>query len=199
MDLSAFYVDITKDRMYTLGARSAARRSGQTAMFLIVDGLARLLAPVLAFTMDEVWRNLPGERAESVHLTRFPSELDEWTDDHLLDRWTQLGSVRDAVNAALEEKRQQKLITSNLSARVGLSASGALAQLLGEYRSELPTLLGVSQVDLDQGFTATAEETVQVRVERADGVKCDRCWRFVPLVTAEGICERCAEALAESR
>ena len=197
VDLSAFYVDITKDRMYTLGARSEARRSGQTAMFLIVDGLARLLAPVLVFTMDEVWRSLPGERAPSVHLTRFPSEFEDWVDERLLDRWAQLGGVRNTVNAALEEKRQQKLITSNLSARVGLSASGALAQLLGEYRDDLPTLLGVSQVDLDQGFTANADEAVQVRVERADGVRCDRCWRFVPSVSADGICERCVEALAE--
>jgi isoleucyl-tRNA synthetase len=197
VDLSAFYVDITKDRMYTLGAKSEARRSGQTAMYLIVEGLARLLAPILPFTMDEVWRNLPGERDASVHLTRFPSGYDEWDDERLLDRWAQLGPVRDAVNAALEEKRQQKVITSNLSARVGIAAAGALAQLLAEYRNDLPTLFGVSQVDLDHAFTATAEETVQVRVERAEGVKCERCWRFVPSVNNEGICDRCVEALAE--
>jgi isoleucyl-tRNA synthetase len=197
VDLSAFYVDITKDRMYTLGAKSEARRSGQTAMFQVVDGLARLLAPILPFTMDEVWRNLPGERAQSVHLTLFPSELSGWEDDNLLDRWAQLGSVRDAVNAALEEKRQQKVITSNLSARVGLSASGPLAELLGEYRRELPTLFGVSQVDIDATSSAGTEQSVQVRVERAEGVKCERCWRFVPAVNADGICDRCVEALAE--
>ena len=197
VDLSAFYVDITKDRMYTFGAKSEARRSGQTAMFLIADGLARLLAPILPFTMDEMWRSLPGEREPSVHLTRFPTELAEWEDERLLDRWAQLGPVRNAVNAALEEKRQQKVITSNLSARVGIAAAGALAQLLGEYRDELPALFGVSQVDLDQGFTATAEETVQVRVDRAEGVKCDRCWRFVASVNPEGICDRCVDALAE--
>jgi isoleucyl-tRNA synthetase len=199
VDLSAFYVDITKDRMYTFGARSVARRSGQTAMFHIVDGLARLLAPILPFTMDEVWRNLPGKREESVHLTVFPSALDDWQDERLLDRWTQLGAVRDGVNAALEEKRQQKVITSNLSARVSVAASGALGQLLGEYRNELPTLFGVSQVTLDPAFTAESEEAegVRVSVERADGVKCERCWRFVPVVNGDGICERCVEALAE--
>jgi isoleucyl-tRNA synthetase len=199
VDLSAFYVDITKDRMYTLGVRSDARRSGQTAMFAIADGLARLLAPILPFTTDEVWRNLPGQRLASVHLETFPAGLDEWRDERLLDRWTQLGAVRNAVNIALEEKRQQKVITSNLSARVSLGASGALAELLGEYRSELPTIFGVSQADLDEAFTAGTDETagVQVTVERADGVKCERCWRFVPAVTAEGICDRCVEALAE--
>jgi isoleucyl-tRNA synthetase len=132
-----------------------------------------------------------------VHLTLFPSGTADWADDRMLDRWAQLGSVRNTVNAALEEKRQQKVITSSLSARVGLAASGALAQLLGEYRNDLPTLFGVSQVELDQAFTATSEQTVQVRVEKADGVKCERCWRFVPTVTAEGICDRCVEALAE--
>jgi isoleucyl-tRNA synthetase len=109
VDMSAFYVDVTKDRMYTLGAKSEARRSGQTAMFHIVDGLARLLAPILSFTMDEVWRSLPGRREPSVHLALFPGELEEWQDAALLDRWAQLSAVRDI---ALEEKRQQKAITS---------------------------------------------------------------------------------------
>jgi isoleucyl-tRNA synthetase len=198
VDLSAFYVDVTKDRMYTFGARSAARRSGQTAMYLIVDGLARLLAPVLTFTMDEVWRNLPGKRAASVHLDRFPSGLEAWMDTALLDRWSQLRPVRDTVNAALEEKRQQKAITSNLSARVSIAASGALRQLLEDYRDDLPALFGVSQVVLDPAFTAAAEESVEVRVERAEGVRCERCWRFVASVNAEGICDRCVNALEET-
>jgi isoleucyl-tRNA synthetase len=199
VDLSAFYVDITKDRMYTLGMKSEARRSGQTAMFLMVDGLARLLAPILPFTMDEVWRTLPGEREASVHLAVFPSDLSRWHDDARLDRWAQLTTVRSAVNAALEEKRQQKVITSSLSARVGVAATGALAQLLADARDELPTVFGVSQVDVDEAYTEAAEHSadVRVRVERAEGVKCERCWRFVPAVSAEGICERCVEALAE--
>ena len=199
VDLSAFYVDITKDRMYTFGARSEARRSGQTAMYLIVDGLARLLAPILPFTMDEVWRSLPGSREVSVHLALFPSDLSRWHDEGRLDRWAQLSMVRNAVNVALEEKRQQKVITSSLSARVGVAATGALAQLLADTRDELPTLFGVSQVDLDEAYTEAAEQSsgVRVRVERAEGVKCERCWRFVPTVTAEGICDRCVEALAE--
>jgi isoleucyl-tRNA synthetase len=199
VDLSAFYVDITKDRMYTFGTRSEARRSGQTAMFLIVDGLARLLAPILPFTMDEVWRSLPGEREASVHLAVFSSDLARWQDDGLVDRWAQLGLVRNAVNVALEEKRQQKVITSSLSARVGVAATGALGKLLAEARDELPTVFGVSQVVLEEAYTVAAEQSsgVQVRVDRADGVKCERCWRFVGTVTTEGICERCVEALAE--
>jgi isoleucyl-tRNA synthetase len=201
VDLSAFYVDITKDRMYTLGAKSAARRSGQTAMFQIVDGPARLLAPILPFTMDEVWRTLPGAREASVHLSVFPSNLAGWVDEALLDRWTQLGAVRNAVNVALEEKRQQKVITSSLSARVGIAASGALAHLLANYRDELPAILGVSQVEIDEGFSEEGEQAdgVRVRVERAEGVKCERCWRYVPAITTDGICDRCVEALADTQ
>jgi isoleucyl-tRNA synthetase len=203
VDLSAFYIDITKDRMYTLGANSAARRSGQTAMFYIVDGLARLLAPILPFTMDEVWRNLPRTREPSVHLSVFPDNFEEWADEGLLDRWAQLSAVRAPVNVALEEKRQQKVITGSLSARVSLSASGALAQLLADYGDELPTIFGVSQVQLDPGLSEEGDSTrgVLVNVERADGVKCDRCWRFVPSVADsgefQGLCDRCVDALAE--
>jgi isoleucyl-tRNA synthetase len=202
-DLSAFYVDVTKDRMYTFGAKSEARRSGQTAMYLVADGLARLLAPVLPFTMDEVWTTLPGAREASVHLETFPRDAGEWHDEALLDRWAQLSAARDPVNAALEEKRQQKVITSSLSARVSLSASGALARLLSEYEDQLPTIFGVSHVDLDGSVTAGSDEIegVRVTVERADGVKCERCWRYVATVSDapafQGLCERCVDALAE--
>ncbi len=203
VDMSAFYVDVTKDRMYTLGAKSEARRSGQTAMFHIVDGLSRLLAPILPFTMDEVWRSLPGPREASVHLALFPMELEAWTDEGLLDRWAQLSAVRAPVNVALEEKRQQKAITSSLSARVSLAAAGPLAQLLNDYRDELPTIFGVSHVDLDVLPTADggSPDGVQVTVARADGVKCERCWRFVATVSDsgafKGLCDRCIDALDE--
>ena len=197
VDLSAFYVDVTKDRMYTFGAKSEARRSGQTAMFIIVDGLARLLAPVLSVTMDELWRLLPGEREESVHMALFPRDLDMWTDAPLLDRWSALAAVRDQVNLQLEEKRKDKTIAANLSARVTIGADGDTARLLGEYRDFLPTLFGVSEVELN----VAAGLQTHLRVERARGTKCERCWRYVPEVSAEpertGLCPRCVEALAE--
>ncbi len=202
VDLSAFYVDITKDRMYTFGATSEARRSGQTTMFHIVDGLARLLAPVLPVTMDELWRNLPGTREESVHLSLFPRDLEQWQDADLVDRWTRLGAVRNQVNAALEEKRQQKTITASLSAKVMLVASPELSPLLEQYRDELATIFGVSRVEVTaRALGADADVSVEVIVEKADGVKCQRCWRYVDKVSGdtpfEGICERCVEALAE--
>jgi len=193
VDLSAFYVDVTKDRMYTLGAKSEARRSGQTAMFTIVDGLARLLAPVLSVTMDELWRLLPGQREESVHMALFPGDLDQWKDAALLERWSALSAVRDQVNLQLEEKRKDKTIAANLSARVVIAAEGETATLLSEYRDFLATLFGVSEVELKAGSSVT--------VERATGTKCERCWRYVPSVSSEpdrtGLCQRCVDALAE--
>ncbi len=200
VDLSAFYVDVTKDRMYTFGAKSEARRSGQTAMFIIVDGLARLLAPVLSVTMDELWRMLPGEREESVHMALFPRDLDQWKDAALLERWAALASVRDQVNLQLEEKRKDKTIAANLSARVAIDADGETAKLLNDYRDFLPTLFGVSEVELKPA-SPQARKPSAVAVDRATGTKCERCWRYVPEVSAEpdrtGLCPRCVEALAE--
>jgi isoleucyl-tRNA synthetase len=197
VDLSAFYVDVTKDRMYTLGAKSDARRSGQTAMYTIVDGLARLLAPILSVTMDELWRLLPGEREESVHMALFPRELDQWKDDALLERWSTLAAVRDQVNLQLEEKRKDKTITGNLSARVVLTPDSETLPLLEQYREFLPTLFGVSEVEL-KGASAQA---LKPAVEKAEGIKCDRCWRYVTSVSDQGdragLCSRCVEALAE--
>ncbi|MBI2828710.1 MAG: isoleucine--tRNA ligase [Acidobacteria bacterium] len=210
VDLSAFYVDITKDRMYTLGAKSEARRSGQTAMFFIVDGLARLLAPILPFTTDEVWRNIPGQREPSVHLAVFPSDVVAWENDALLHQWDQLRSVRDRVNVELENARQAKTISSNLSARVDLEFDDNGFAFFRQYQDFLPTLFGVSDVGVgpirvSAGFAGDGGSMVSpssnIRVRKVDGVRCDRCWRYVRSVRTEpdwaGICDRCVEALAE--
>jgi isoleucyl-tRNA synthetase len=199
VDLSAFYVDVTKDRLYTYGARSQGRRSGQTAMYLMADGLARLMAPLVPFTADELWRFMPGPRAPSVHLEQFP-RVDHLVNRELLERWARLLAVRDDVNAALEEQRKQKVIANSLTAKVRITAQGAVATLLEQYRRHLPMLFIVSDVALDIG-PQEAPDAVRVTVERASGVKCERCWRYVDAVTTEpdraGICDRCVDALAE--
>jgi len=199
VDLSAFYIDVTKDRMYTFGAKSTGRRSGQTAMYLIADGIARLMAPVLPFTADELWRFMPGQRSESVHLDVFP-DVHHLLNPQLQERWSRLMAVRDTVNAALEAQRKNKIIANSLTAKVRLAAQGAIGVLLEEYRAQLPSLFIVSDVALDVG-PADAADDVRVAVERAPGVKCERCWRYVPSVTTEpdraGICDRCVDALAE--
>ena len=199
VDLSAFYVDVTKDRMYTLAARSRERRSTQTAMYLLCDGLARLLAPILPVTADQLWQHMPGLRSASIHLEEFP-KVDHLLAPDLAADWDRLMQVRDTVNAALEEKRKDKVIGNSLSASVTLGASGPIAGLLERYRDYLPTLFIVSDLTLNLDPSAAADN-VRVEVGKARGVKCGRCWRYVPSVRTEsdwaGICDRCVEALAE--
>ena len=199
VDLSAFYVDVTKDRMYTLGARSHERRSTQTAMYLMCDGLARLIAPILPVTADDLWRNMPGQRSASVHLEEFP-KVDHLLAPDLVATWDRLMQVRETVNAALEEKRKHKVIGNSLGASVTLSASGPIAALLEQNRDDLPMLFIVSDLTLNIG-SADGPDDIRVDVDKAHGVKCGRCWRFVPSVRTEpdwsGICDRCVDALAE--
>ncbi|HJR59405.1 MAG TPA: isoleucine--tRNA ligase [Vicinamibacterales bacterium] len=200
VDLSAFYADVSKDRLYTFGADSRERRSAQTAMYVMADGLARLLAPLLPVTSDELWRHLPGRREASVHLAEFPraADLEGWRDDALVARWTQLIGVRDVVNAALEVKRQDKTIGTSLGARVTVRAGGATAALLESARDELAMLFIVSQATLDA--SGDPGGPVEVTVEKAEGDKCPRCWRIVPATApATGLCDRCMAATGGER
>jgi isoleucyl-tRNA synthetase len=206
VDLSAFYADVSKDRLYTFAARARERRSAQTAMFIMVDGLARLLAPILAFTSDELWRYIPGTRAESVHLAVFPeaTDLEALVDRDLLQRWGRLVSLRERVLAEIEPLRKEKQIGSSLQARVVLSADERELAFLEEHAAQLPMLFIVSEVVITPAPTdvdAHAEAEARVRIERAGGVKCERCWRYVPAVSSDpawaGLCDRCQGALAE--
>ena len=198
VDLSAFYADVSKDRLYTFAATSPDRRSAQTAMFVIADGLTRLLAPILPMTTDELWRHLPGPREESIHLAEFPRDVEALIDPGLVARWDRLIRIRDDVNRALEAERKAKTIGNSLGARVTFRAGGDDGRLLEQYREELPMLLIVSQVDVEfiAGDRAAAVEIV---VTRATGEKCARCWRIVGSVSAaaptEGLCDRCVDAL----
>jgi isoleucyl-tRNA synthetase len=200
VDLSALYVDISKDRLYTLGARSHERRSAQTAMYVIADGLTRLLAPVLPVTAEHLWLALPGARDESVHLALFPDtpELSALVDVDLLARWDRLLGVRERVLAHIEPLRKDKQIGSSLQAKVVLTASGDELALLQRCAADLPMLFIVSEVDVKP---ATGDAPLTVTIERARGIKCERCWRYVDSVSSDpawaGLCERCQDALAE--
>jgi isoleucyl-tRNA synthetase len=206
VDLSAFYADVSKDRMYTFAARSRERRSAQTAMYLMVDGLARLLAPILSFTADEVWRHLPARVEQSVHISLFPQDaaLEALIDRDLLDRWEKLVGLRDRVLAEIEPLRKNKQIGSSLQARVVLTANEKELAFLESYAAQLAMLFIVSEVVLQPepaDEDAHSEAAPHIAIERAGGVKCERCWRYVPHVSSEpasaGLCERCQEALAE--
>jgi isoleucyl-tRNA synthetase len=203
--LSARYFDIIKDRLYTQAPRSPERRSAQTALNHIADALSRLLAPILVFTSDEIWENLPEVRAggegvpPSVHAAEFPVVISAQRDEALLARWSELFAVRDVVLRALEEARTSKQIGSSLEAHVLLAAERKTYDLLEPYREELRYLFIVSQVSL--ALAAEGEGALRVEVRRADGQKCERCWNYSEQVGQftryPTACERCVAALAE--
>ena len=204
VDLSAFYADVSKDRLYTFGARSTARRSAQTALYLMADGLARLVAPILSFTADELWRHLPGSREESVHLALFPDRaaLAALVDQPLLERWAALTGLRERVLAEIEPLRKNKQIGSSLQAKVVLSSHNGNFSFLSEHAKLLPMLFIVSEVEIRSGAGGSSgdETGPGITIERATGVKCERCWRYVPDISADpawaGLCSRCQDALS---
>lgn len=195
VDLSGFYLDILKDRLYASASTSERRRSAQTALYEILSALARVVAPVLAHTSEEAWQSMPGEsKAESVHLAEFAATKCEWTDEELARRWSRILEVRDRVLAALEEARQSGVIGKPLESRVVLSAPEGLYEFLKSYEESLPTVFIVSQVELLSG------DKLAVEVQPPIGKKCARCWLVLESVGSHEdhpeLCDRCISALA---
>ncbi len=204
VDLSAFYFDVLKDRLYISAPKSQARRSAQTALWNIGEALVRLLAPITSFTSEEVWQYLPQlpNREASVHLALFPSvkEITPESDPKDDTDWATLRSIRDEVLKALEEARNNKLIGTGLEAQVEVTASDPLYSLLQRYSDQLRYLFIVSAVTLKQG-SGNGTGGVHVEVKKADGLKCDRCWNYSTRVgedkTYPTVCERCSTVLKE--
>lgn len=207
--MSAFYLDILKDRMYTFAPDSLERRSGQTAMFEILHALTRLLAPVLVHTTEEVWthiRTLAGG-PESVHLTLMPEVNPQYFDEALEQRWNELENVRTDVARELEKLRAAKTIGSSLEAAVELATDDqALAELLRSYETQLPTIFIVSEVVLRDGISDGAPRgqllpALAIRVQRSEHPKCVRCWNLRPSVGQDaehpGLCDRCLSVLKQ--
>jgi isoleucyl-tRNA synthetase len=211
VDLSAIYLDVIKDRLYTSAPDDPRRRAAQTACHDILSALLRLLAPILSFTAEEAWRHLPGSRSESIHLERFPEVPLAWLDDTLEAEWRRLLEVRREIAKALETARARGLIGSGLEAAVTVArAPEDLPELLGRKRSLLPTLLIVSQVSLEPpGEPAAVQYESQeipglvIGVDHARGAKCARCWMWTEGVGADAehptLCERCVAVLRASR
>ncbi len=200
-DLSAVWVDIVKDRLYTAGSRSHSRRSAQTAVYRIAYALVRLLAPILSFTTEEVWGYLckPAGSPDSVHLALLPEpgELTEGITMQQRERlanWDQLMLVRDLVLKALEGAREEKRIGKSLEAKALLTAGPDLYPLLNEYASELPALFIVSQVELEQG-----SDKFPSKFRSAGGGKCERCWKYTLDVGSNSefptLCAACGDAI----
>jgi isoleucyl-tRNA synthetase len=199
VDLSSFYLDVLKDRMYTFAPTSHARRSAQTVLWKITEALARLVAPILSFTADEVWDYLPAVagREASVHLAQFPKPEEVFSEDptKLLEEWKQIFGLRDAAMIKLEEARQEKRIGKGLEAELEVRVTGHLLTLLRGYASALKEILNVSKV------TVIEDLSNSVVALPATGTKCARCWNFMPEVSDYGIwqnvCTRCQGALTE--
>jgi isoleucyl-tRNA synthetase len=199
--LSARYFDIVKDRLYTYAPRSTPRRSAQTALHRIADSLARLLAPILVFTADEIWENLPAKEAPrpSVHLAEFPKP--RLRDDHgLLADWASIFLVRDTVLSHLEKSRERKEIGSSLEAKIAIKASSSIFKILKKREPDLRYIFIVSKVDLTEDADAP-ERSFWVESSKAPGLKCERCWNYSTRVGESAkyptVCERCVGALDE--
>jgi isoleucyl-tRNA synthetase len=204
-DLSALYLDVVKDRLYTFAPKSVERRSAQTAMWRIAEAMTRLIAPILSFTAEEVWQYLPNvaERPSSVHLSLFPdvAEIVPGAVASVEKDWEQLLTVRTLVMVELEAMRAQKSIGKGLEAAVSVIATegSEMGLLLSKYEASLPEFFNVSQASV-QMIGATADAVgLAVEVTVAGGSKCGRCWRVVPDVGVDArwpeVCGRCAEAL----
>ncbi len=218
INMSAFYLDVLKDRLYTFKTDSKERRASQRVLYKILISLTKMMAPILSFTAEEIWRFIPGSTGKSVFLSGFPEVEPKFKDKELEKRWGNLLKIRDEVNKALEIKRQEKFIGNSLEAKVNLYVNEANYKILKDYKTFLPALFIVSSVEV---FSASADLSAdrQVRmgekdtkppeesykspeisgmavlIEKAAGEKCSRCWNWSLTVGKyedfPGLCERC--------
>ena len=197
VELSSFYLDIIKDRLYCEETNGLPRRSAQTALWLILDTMTRIFAPILAFTCDEIWQAMPhcdGDDPRNVLLNEMNRPFTEYAlDEDVMAAWDKLVKVRDTVNGALETARNEKKIGKSLEAKVELTVPAELAGQKFMDTDELADLLIVSQVNVTTG------DAVSVQVEPAQGAKCERCWKILPSVGKDGehpgLCARCASVV----
>jgi isoleucyl-tRNA synthetase len=211
VDLSAFYFDVLKDRLYISAPKSQGRRSAQTAIWRIGEALVRLIAPVMGFTAEEVWSYLPktARRPDSVHLALFPSageiigdekSASDSSEGKSSEEWTTLRAVRDEVLKALEEARNNKLIGTSLEAQIIVTASDLAYAVLARHAEQLRYFFIVSAVNLVQG-SGNGTSGAHVEVKKADGLKCERCWNYSTHVGEDEkyptVCERCSAVLKE--
>ena len=207
LDMSALYLDILKDRLYTSPPGSIERRSAQTAMHIILDTLVKLMAPILVFTAEEMWRFMPetNGKEESIHLSSLPVVNYKFIDNVLEKKWKLIINLRNEVTKALEEARSGKLIGHSLDGAVTIFANGALHDELAPYVDDLKSIFIVSDAFLakDEKPGAYKSENIEglsILVERASGDKCVRCWMHDPSVGNDAahpeICERCGQAIS---
>jgi isoleucyl-tRNA synthetase len=212
IDLSSFYLDIIKDRLYVSPKHSTARRSAQTAMHEILNVLVRLMSPVLSFTADEIWRHMKKEDKNgftSVHTELFIPVKEEFKDHDLAERWDKIIGIRKEVTKALEIARKEKLIGHSLDASVTLGVSSDTENILNPYKDELRSLFIVSSVNmvpaekLEDGYSSEEVDALKIHVAPSSDQKCERCWVHDPTVGNNAdhptICDRCLNALKQMK
>jgi len=213
INMSSFYLDVLKDRLYTFKADSLDRRAAQWVLYKILISLTKMMAPIVSFTSEEIWqhlkseiRNPKSEIKESVFLSDFPEVEPEFIDKELEMKWQNLLTIRDEVNKALEIKRQERFIGNSLEAKVNLYADDTVCKMLEGYKSFLSTLFIVSSAMVSkdiphaESYKSTRIEGLSILIEKAGGSKCSRCWNWSKRVgqfedTPE-LCERCHEVLS---
>ncbi|HEX8948097.1 MAG TPA: isoleucine--tRNA ligase, partial [Dissulfurispiraceae bacterium] len=202
VDMSTFYLDILKDRLYTFRKASPERRAAQWVMHRILTDMTRLMAPILSFTAEEVWSYIPGKGQESVFLSGFPVAEEQFLDEALEKRWERLKKIRDEANKALEIKRKEKFIGNALEAKLVFFLPEEELTLLRGYMDFLPALFIVSGVELrpsgenvPDAYESAEVPGLSIKVEKAPGGKCERCWNWSTSVGAftdhPQVCERC--------
>ncbi len=203
VDLSALYLDVLKDRLYTTKAKSVTRRSGQTAMITILKAMTQFLAPILTFTAEEVWAAMPAWKGKevSVHLNQFPQVNEQYFNASLGERWKVMIDAKAEIAKAVEQARKEKVIGHSLDARITIAAPEKMRALMASHLEDLRALLIVSQLQLADEKEITkpykSEEIkgLFVGVEKARGVKCERCWIYEESVGSNAkhptVCGRC--------
>ena len=201
IDMSNFYLDIIKDRLYTYKKESRERRSAQTTMYIILDALVKLLAPMIPFTAEEIWKAMKhtkGEEVESVMLTDFPEVDEKYDNKELTEKWDKIIKVKDIVAKELENARADKVIGHSLNAKVTIFAEGDQYKFLEENKELLQTVFIISALEVKQNERKD-EIKLGVKVEQAPGEKCERCWMYSETVGEDKenptICHRCSENL----
>lgn len=205
VDMSNFYLDILKDRLYVEGASSELRRAAQTTIFRILKDLTLLVAPILCFTADEIWANMPmldGMDKESVLFNEMPTAYDDTKDTEFMAKWDRIHLIRDDVNKALELARTSKIIGKSLEAKVTLHCGEELYSFINTEKDSLAEIFIVSQVSVEKGGAGEVTGEVSelsVTVAKADGEKCERCWVFSDSVGKDSkhptLCARCAKII----
>lgn len=196
VDMSSFYLDIIKDRLYTEKADSVARRAAQTTMYYILDALVKILTPMISFTAEEIWsamNHTEKENVESPMLADYPVSNDEWDNKEIAEKWEKIIKVKNIVAKDLELARAEKTIGNSLDAKVTIYAEGEEYKFLKENEELIKLVLIVSGLEIQEN-NRKQEEKLGVKVEHSTGEKCERCWMYNDHLE-DGLCPRCKEVL----